>query len=860
MRLYRFLFFQEVDIFIFISTRWSTSRNHLKRHSFNDKVELNAAMSDSLDRSTKINLLKEAVLKKLCEVLDKSSNSKGWRKLGEIVGNDKRFKVSSDDMEMCSLKVLQLEGSPSHMLLMLMGERGCTVAQLNDYLQTLGNSEALDCLKSPALQILIQPQSVALLSGHNLRLSCHAVANGPVEYQWFKSKEEVPNSSCPDLVISPVHPQNAGFYICRANCGEAFEFSQWAQVDVLNFTSAHKQSLHSLEGRAKVVIQPQPQQLHIGETLRLECGAVGQPIPQYQWYRNRVRVSNATKRKLVISQVLQAHQGSYSCEIRIGTDRLWTIEVDVVIDDMYAIEEGSSGLLLNSVPEQLCASDKVALLIGNLSYQNHPQLKAPMVDVYDLTNLLRQLNFKVVSLLDLTESEMRNAVDEFLLLLHKGVYGLLYYAGHGYENYGNSFMVPVDAPNPYHSANCLCVQSILKLMQEKETGLNVFLLDMCRKRNIHDNSTANIVLRVTANIVFGYATCQDAEAFELSSTGFTNGVFVKFLKKRLLDDEKITVVLDRVAEDMGQFVATKGKQALEIRSSLSERRALTDPILPNESADLVHDHSRQWAKAHELPESMCLDFDCGARIKLGFAAEFSNVLVIYTHIVKKPEDMSFCQAHVTDFSQDLDVDPKEMNRETPEETGIYLLSSSLPQHCLYTRISSLQKLKEELDFTVCLQGTFITMEDDPIHWTKSIKIGKPLIARLDLHRTVRRNSCLQTCLMPHSPSVSPCHSPGPEHHGHFHCSSHQVLDHNRLSPLLQYDSYEHLQGACALGGGGESYYENMSLSCHEAGQALADSSSRLSGSPGRASIPIEATEDINELQTVFINSLQLQHQ
>lgn len=53
----------------------------------------------------------------------------------------------------------------------------------------------------------------------------------------------------------------------------------------------------------------------------------------------------------------------------------------------------------------------------------------------------------------------------------------------------------------------------------------------------------------------------------------------------------------------------------------------------------------------ELPESMCLEFDCGAQIKLGFAAEFSNVLVIYTHIIKKPDDMSFCQAHVTDFSQ-----------------------------------------------------------------------------------------------------------------------------------------------------------------------------------------------------------------
>lgn len=48
---------------------------------------------------------------------------------------------------------------------------------------------------------------------------------------------------------------------------------------------------------------------------------------------------------------------------------------------------------------------------------------------------------------------------------------------------------------------------------------------------------------------------------------------------------------------------------------------------------------------------MCLDFDCDAQIKLGFAAEFSNVLVIYTYIVKKPEDMTFCQAHVTDFPQ-----------------------------------------------------------------------------------------------------------------------------------------------------------------------------------------------------------------
>uniref|UniRef100_A0A4W6EFQ2 MALT1 paracaspase n=1 Tax=Lates calcarifer TaxID=8187 RepID=A0A4W6EFQ2_LATCA len=803
-----------------------------------------AAMSDTLDRSTKINLLKEPVVKKLCEVLDKSS-SRGWRKLGEIVNNERR----SDDMEMCSLKVLELEGSPSRMLLRLMGERGCTMGHLMDYLQTLGNSEAVHCLKPSGTE---EPQWLLYLATI-CAFSCHAVGKSPVQYQWFKSKEEVPNSFSPDLVISPVHLRDTGFYICRVNCGDTFEFSQWAQVDVLNVPMSYGQSYHSLEGRLKLVIQPQSQRLNVGETLQLECGAVGRPIPRYQWHRNGVPILNATKRRLMV------RRGFLNCHFYKNS--FLTVKRHELANrrsDCYSVNKARLKYLMffHLSFFTLPATDKVALLIGNLSYQNHPQLKAPMVDVYDLTNLLRQLNFKVVSLLDLTESEMRNAVDEFLLLLHKGVYGLLYYAGHGYENYGNSFMVPVDAPNPYRSANCLCVQSILKLMQEKETGLNVFLLDMCRKRNIHDDSTPNIVLRVTANIVFGYATCQDAEAFELSSSGFTNGVFVKFLKKRLLDDEKITVVLDRVAEDMGQFDATKGKQALEIRSSLSEKRALTDPILPSECADLDHAHSRQWAKAHELPESMSLNFDCGAQIKLGFAAEFSNVLVIYTHIIKKPEDMSFCQAHVTDFSQDLDVDPKEMNRETPEETGIYLLSSSLPQHCLYTRLSSLQKLREELVFTVCLQGTFPAMDDDPVHWTKSINIGKPLIARLDLHRAMRRNSCLQTCLMPHSPSHSPCHSPGPEHRLQLHHALHQAQDYSRLSPQHHYlDVYERLQGA--VGGCGDSCYENLSQCRNE---PMYDSAGGLSSSPGRLSIPIEASDDINELHTVFINSLQLQQQ
>ncbi|XP_023657758.1 mucosa-associated lymphoid tissue lymphoma translocation protein 1 [Paramormyrops kingsleyae] len=805
-------------------------------------------MSDGPDcYSMNINLLREPVLRRLCEILDKT-NSKGWRKLGEVVSNDRRFRVSSDEMERCSLKVLELEGSPTRSLLRLMGDRGCLLKDLVDFLQAMDHTEALQCIKpadpSPSLgiRIVMQPQSVSAVPGQTVRLDCHAMGNPGMQYQWFKTKDEVPNGISPELEFSPVQVKDTGYYICRVNYGGTFEFSNWAQVEILDATLTSGMMSQSLEGRVKVVLQPQDQRLPEEAVLELECGAVGRPIPQYQWYRNGVPLQHACKRKYTVHVATKEHEGKYRCMVSIKDERTWSREAEVLID--------SDDTTRYRTAEKPFATDKVALLIGNLSYQNHPQLRAPMVDVYDLTNLLRQLNFKVVSLLDLTESEMRNAVDEFLLLLHKGVYGLLYYAGHGYENYGNSFMVPVDAPNPYRSANCLCVQSILKLMQEKETGLNVFLLDMCRKRNIHDDTTPNVVLRVTANIVFGYATCQDAEAFELNSSGFTNGVFIKFLKKRLLEDEKITVLLDRVAEDMGQFDPTKGKQALEIRSSLSERRSLTDPILPRGCSDEAQARNLQWAKAHELPESMSLNFDCGVQIKMGFAAEFSNVLVIYTSIVKKPEDISSCQAYVTNFSPELDVDPKEMNRVTPEETGSYLLSKNLPQHCLYTRLSCLQKLREHLVFTVCLQGSFTAVEE-LVDWTMEVNIGKPLIAKLDLHRPVRRNSCLQTCLMPHSPSHSPCHSPGAEHlqqHCYFpsaHGSTYlEVYEPSHSSHGALYWGHPHCDPP---------FYSRYHMGDGDEDPPFLESHSRIN-------IPIEATDDIDDLQTSFINSLQIHGQ
>ncbi|NXJ81519.1 MALT1 protein, partial [Trogon melanurus] len=714
---------------------------------------------------------------RLCELLDNAG--RGWRKLAEVAGLEKRFKCSAEELEMCSLKVLEPRGSPTQCLLQLLAERDCTLKYLLGCLERMGHTQACQVLSSAVqdmIRITVQPESQVVMEGTRVSLTCWATGPPGLTYQWFCGKREVPGATAPELVIDTAAPPGQPeWYICRVNCGATFAFSRWAHVQVEKSSSPSSASDYcpTMAG-LKIVRQPQPCRLAEGDTLVLECRAIGNPPPQYQWFRNRRPVEGGQAPRLQVKLVTTAERGSYSCRVFNLFHETWSREVDVEIGEglqrssvaptpwLPQVVGGCSLPALSPAPPSPIptATDKVALLIGNMQYLHHKQLQAPMVDVHALSALLRQLDFKVVSLLDLCKAEMQMAVNEFLLLLDKGVYGLLYYAGHGYENFGNSFMVPIDAPSSYTSAHCLCVQQVLQSMQQRRTGLNIFLLDMCRKRNLNDDIIPQVgALQVTANIVFGYATCADAEAYELSQGEHSNGVFVTFLKRWLLEDEKITVLLDKVAEDMGTLEITRGRQALELRSNLSERRALTDPIRPR-GRDESSARNLQWAKAHVLPESRHLLFDCGVTVQLGFAAEFSNIMIIYTRVVSTPEDIAKCEARLTDLPQELDVDLKCTNKESPEEVGSPLAhawSLGCPSCCLYSRLCGLQKLRvrtaqgggqggkrgrgpgahaaaalqQELAFTVCLQYRYRGL-DDFVEERRTVSVGKPLIAKLNL--------------------------------------------------------------------------------------------------------------------------------
>ncbi|XP_063997876.1 mucosa-associated lymphoid tissue lymphoma translocation protein 1 isoform X4 [Pogoniulus pusillus] len=716
--------------------------------------------------------LSEPVLRRLSELLDRAAPGKGWRDLAQRAGSRGRVRLSPLDLEQCSLKVLEPKGSPSWSLLKLLGERGCTVVELVEFLQALEHTEALQCLSYPGIEVVVHPDSQAVLSGQVVKLCCWAVGHPFVHYQWFKQEKEVPHGKAPELVLNPVTIHDSGFYICRVNRDSSFAFSRWARLDVCDLQSTPDGNLMaSPENKLRICVQPRPQTLTVGDALVLECGAAGNPVPHYQWFRNGFPLENGDKNVYMVTSVDEEHQGTYWCHASNEQEGRDSQKIEVVVGRKAVAVECTEGDLSDLQAADLqeesdhrpVATDKVALLIGNMSYRHHPQLKAPMVDVYELTNLLRQLDFKVVSLLDLTESEMRNAVCCTMLATATRTMGTVSW-----------FPLMLQTPTGLPTA-CVCRTSS----------------DGCRRKR--QDST------------FSSWIC--------------------------------------VAKDMGRCHLTEGKQALEIRSSLSEKRALTDPIQQTLASAGSLARNLQWAKAHELPESKCLEFRCGVQVQLGFAAEFSNVMVIYTRLVQKPPEIAACRAYITDFALDLDVDPKETNKGTPEETGSYLLLKDLPKHCLYTRLSSLQKLKEHLIFTVCLHYEYSGIEE-MMDERKEVNVGKPLVAKLGLHHRFKANSCLQSCCTADSPCLNQRET------------SSVTNKHCALSPCqpASCPGVCHPHPSCS-----DSIRRPEACSCNGSSKILPSRQEAQNYSPpvDVSNVPVETTDDTAELEFLLSDHFRL---
>jgi len=147
-------------------------------------------------------------------------------------------------------------------------------------------------------------------------------------------------------------------------------------------------------------------------------------------------------------------------------------ESQIINNKMYSIAGRSS-------------SKKYALLIGNNNYQNLPRLENPVNDVQDIASVLKSLGYEVELKTNTTSSEMESAVNAFVSKLSsdKESEGFFWYAGHGVQIDGNSYMIPVNVNinNESQTRNSSFSLSVLfENLQKAGNKINVVFLDAAR--------------------------------------------------------------------------------------------------------------------------------------------------------------------------------------------------------------------------------------------------------------------------------------------------------------------------------------------------------------------------------------------
>jgi uncharacterized caspase-like protein len=137
------------------------------------------------------------------------------------------------------------------------------------------------------------------------------------------------------------------------------------------------------------------------------------------------------------------------------------------------------------------AEKRVALVIGNSTYQHTAQLKNPSNDATDMAAKLRQLGFEVIDGTNLSKAEMEQRIRSFSAKLDGADVGLFFYAGHGFQVDGKNFLAPIDArlkSDADIDFEAVELNLVLKQM-ERNSRVSIVFLDACRDNPLATNLT-----------------------------------------------------------------------------------------------------------------------------------------------------------------------------------------------------------------------------------------------------------------------------------------------------------------------------------------------------------------------------------
>ena len=131
---------------------------------------------------------------------------------------------------------------------------------------------------------------------------------------------------------------------------------------------------------------------------------------------------------------------------------------------------------------------RVALVVGNSAYSGTAVLENPGNDATAVAKELAALDFDVNLVTDATSAETLRKVGEFSRSLNGAQVAVFYFAGHGIQVDGQSFLLPTDVSVENEWAlkhSSLNVQDVLREMEARAEA-SIVILDACRNNPFAD--------------------------------------------------------------------------------------------------------------------------------------------------------------------------------------------------------------------------------------------------------------------------------------------------------------------------------------------------------------------------------------
>ncbi len=141
-------------------------------------------------------------------------------------------------------------------------------------------------------------------------------------------------------------------------------------------------------------------------------------------------------------------------------------------------------LLAAAVPAH--AAERVALVIGNGSYQNGGSLRNPKNDAALISGKLKALRYdQVLHFTDVTTKDFKLKLAEFKTVAFQADVAVFYFAGHGMEVDGVNYLLPIDsvlAQAADLKQEAIALPEILKLLDDTQVKAKIIVLD-CYRNN-----------------------------------------------------------------------------------------------------------------------------------------------------------------------------------------------------------------------------------------------------------------------------------------------------------------------------------------------------------------------------------------